>query len=77
VESVLAAEPAILVHLKPVRVVLFVLNRVVVPLLAIAASQCDFNSHLSAPSVIIIVAFLSRVNSFTRKKDLATEVGIL
>jgi len=43
--SVFAAEAAILVHLKSVRVVLFVLHRVVIALLAFCARECDFDSH--------------------------------
>jgi hypothetical protein len=42
---VLAAELAVFFHLKPVRVVLFVLFGVVVALLALLASECDFHSH--------------------------------
>ena len=44
-ESVLAAEAAILVELQPIRVVLFVLERIVVPLLTFGASQCNLNAH--------------------------------
>jgi hypothetical protein len=42
--GVLSAEGAILATLQTVRSVLLVLNRVVVPLLAFFASECDFNS---------------------------------
>ena len=41
----LAAEFAVLVHLKSVGVVLFVFLCVVVSLLALAARQCNLNSH--------------------------------
>ncbi len=41
----LAAEFAVLVHFKSVGVILFVFLCVVVSLLALAACQCDFNSH--------------------------------
>jgi hypothetical protein len=41
----LAAEFAVLVHFKSVGVVLLVLHRIVVSLLALAARQCDLNSH--------------------------------
>ena len=41
----LSAEPAILVHLKPIRVIFLVFHCVVVALLAFCASECDFNSH--------------------------------
>ena len=43
--SVLAAEAAVLVHLKSVGVVLLVLHGVVVALLAFGASQSDLYSH--------------------------------
>jgi hypothetical protein len=46
---VLLAEGAILVQLKLVRGVLLVLHRIVVSLLALVASQSDFNAHLTAP----------------------------
>jgi hypothetical protein len=49
VERVLAAEGAILVQFKLVRGVLLVLHRIVVSLLALVASQGDFNAHLTAP----------------------------
>ena len=44
--SMLAAETAVLVHFQSVRIVLFVLERVVVALFAFRASQGDFYSHL-------------------------------
>jgi|LSQX01.3.fsa_nt_gb hypothetical protein len=43
--SVLAAEPAILVHFQSVRVVLLVFHCVVVALLALCAGECNFDSH--------------------------------
>jgi hypothetical protein len=42
--GVLSAEGAILAALQTVSGVLLVLDRVVVPLLAFIASECDFNS---------------------------------
>ena len=45
VSGVLLAESAILLHLETVRVVLLVLHGVVVSLLALGASQSDFNAH--------------------------------
>ena len=42
---VFLAESAILLHLKTVRVILLVLHGVVVSLLALAASECDFHAH--------------------------------
>ena len=41
----LAAETAVFVEFKPVRIVLFVLHRVIVALFAFAARQSDLNSH--------------------------------
>ena len=45
----LLAEGAILVQFKLVRGILLVLHRIVVSLLALVASQSDFNAHLTAP----------------------------
>jgi len=45
VKSVLLAELAVFIHLKPVRVILLVLLSVVVSLFALSASECDLNSH--------------------------------
>ena len=42
---VLAAETAVLVHFKSVRVIFLVLHCVVVSLLAFGACQCDSDSH--------------------------------
>jgi hypothetical protein len=42
---VFAAELAVFIHLKPVRVILFVFLGVIVALLAFCASECDFHSH--------------------------------
>jgi hypothetical protein len=39
------AESAILLHFKPIGVVLFVLHGVVVSLLAFGTSESDFNAH--------------------------------
>ncbi len=43
--SVLTAKSAVLLHFKPVRIVLLILHVVVVSLFAICASQCNFHSH--------------------------------
>ena len=45
VDSVLLAESAILLHLKTIGVILLVFHSVVVSLLALGASQSDFNTH--------------------------------
>ena len=55
--GMLSAEGTILVAFQTVGCVLFVLDRVVVPLLAFFASECNFNScacsHISAPPINI------------------------
>ena len=45
VYGVLTAETTIFIHLESVRIVLLVFGSVVVALLALCTSQCDFNSH--------------------------------
>jgi hypothetical protein len=46
VNSVLSAESAVLLHFETVGVILLVLHGVVVSLLALGASQSDFNAHI-------------------------------
>jgi len=53
VESVLAAELAVLVKLDSVRVVLLVFLGVVIALLAFSTSECNFNSHFGTSYFII------------------------
>ena len=49
-QSVLAAETAVLFHLKSVRIVLLVFLCVIISLLALGACEGNFDSHnLSAP----------------------------
>jgi hypothetical protein len=45
VKSLLAAETAILVELKTIRVILLVLKSIIVSLLAFCAGQCDLYTH--------------------------------
>jgi len=45
VESMLAAERAMLTHLESVRIVFLFLHCVVVSALAFCANECDFCSH--------------------------------
>jgi hypothetical protein len=45
VSGVLSAESAVLLHLETIGVILLVLHGVVVSLLALRASQSDFNAH--------------------------------
>ena len=49
-ESMLAAEAAVLVHLKTIRIIFLVLHRIVVALLAFAAGESDLNSHVVGTS---------------------------
>ena len=59
--GVLPAETAILIHFQSVRIVLLVFGCVVVALLALAASQSDFNSHNGTSRFTeIFFAFTSR-----------------
>lgn len=44
-KSVLAAETAVLIHLKSVRIILLVFLGLVVSLFAFAANEGDFDSH--------------------------------
>ena len=44
-ESMLTAETAILFEREPVRIVHLVFERIVVPLLAFGASECDLYAH--------------------------------
>jgi len=69
VQGVLSAEPAVLVHFKPVRIVLLVFHRVVVALFALCACKCDFNSH-NGTSRFTEIFFLFPKNFFNlSKKD--------
>jgi hypothetical protein len=45
VKRVFLTESAVLVHLKPVRVILFILHRVIIALFALSAGQSYFHSH--------------------------------
>jgi hypothetical protein len=47
--GMLSAKLAILVHLKAIGVVLLVLDRIVIPLLALGASHRDLHSHRAKP----------------------------
>jgi hypothetical protein len=46
VNGVLSAKSAVLLHFETVGVILLVLHGVVVSLLALGASQCNFNAHI-------------------------------
>jgi hypothetical protein len=46
VSGVLSAESAVLLHFETVGVILLVLHGIVVSLLALGASQSDFNAHI-------------------------------
>ena len=62
--GVLSAEGAIFVALQTIRSVFLVLDRVVIPLLAFFASECDFYScacsHLFGTSYFIYPFFIHR-----------------
>jgi len=45
VKGMLAAETAVLVEFKTIRIVLLVLGTVIVSLFAFAANECNFYSH--------------------------------
>lgn len=45
-QGVLAAETAVLLKLKSVGIVLLVFLCVIIPLLALGAGQCNFDSHI-------------------------------
>lgn len=47
--SMLAAEAAVLAYFKSVGIILLVFHRVIVALLAFAARECDFYSHITCP----------------------------
>ena len=47
--SVLAAEAAVLADLKSVGIVLFVFHCVIVALFAFTARECNFDSHITCP----------------------------
>jgi hypothetical protein len=51
VGGVLLAETAILAHFQTVRIILFVLHRVIIPLLAFRARQGDLVTHGLPPKL--------------------------
>jgi hypothetical protein len=55
VNGMFAAELAILVHLKAIRIVFFVLDRIVIPLLAFSAGHRDLNSHYLQPRLSFLL----------------------
>ena len=57
-QGLLAAEPAVLVDLDAVGIVLLVFHRVVITLLAFAACQSYTNSHDLAPPIIIFISLI-------------------
>ena len=77
--GVLAAETTILAHLELVRSVLFVLERVVVSLLALVASKGQFNSHFGTSFYIWPIrgpaASLYEQSGFCAKKQTSLPTG--
>jgi hypothetical protein len=45
----LSAKLAILAHFEAIGIVLLVLDRIVIPLLALGAGHCDLHSHRAKP----------------------------
>ena len=71
----LFAKSTILIHLKSVRVVLFVFDSIIVALFALCTCQCDFNSHFGTSSLFLeIQASLSRTFFGATKKSPLSEV---
>jgi len=81
--GVLAAERAILAHFKTIGGILLVLESIVVPLLAIVASQSDFNSHIGTslyylaykPSCLPVRNGLSNLVNFRARKKTSPPTG--
>jgi len=51
-KSVLTTETAVLVHFKSVGVVFLVFCGIIIPLLAFAANECNFDSHFGTSWII-------------------------
>ena len=49
-QGVLPAKAAILIHLQAIGVIFLVFESIVIALLALAAGQCDFDSHSDGTS---------------------------
>ena len=73
--GVLSAEGAIFVALQTIRSVFLVLDRVVIPLLAFFASECDFYScacsHLFGTSYFIYPFSVTGIASLINADDLS------
>jgi len=64
--GMLTAEPAVLVHLKSVRVILLVLHSIIVSLLALCAGKSDLHSHFGTSCKISFkCTFLKRACATT------------
>ena len=83
VKSVFPTEPAVLIHLKSIGVILLILFGLIVPLLALAANQSNLNPHFGTSCKFgKIQSFLPPSRALptpkcVQKKDLATEVRLL
>lgn len=66
---VFAAEPAVLVHFKSVRIVLLILFCIIISLLALTASHGDSDSHLEHS--------YANCSYFTHKKSACKAIKIL
>jgi hypothetical protein len=72
----LSAEGAVLVHLQAVWIVLLVFESVIVALLAFAASECDFDSHIGT-SLFRLPPCRKLENRRTTKKPFSEQVESL
>ena len=64
--GVLSAESAVLLHFETIRVILLVFHGVVVSLLALRASQSDFNAH-NGTSLNIASLYHSGYEKFSKR----------
>jgi len=74
VNGVFAAEPAILVHFKPVRGILLVFCRIVVSLLAFIASEGYLYSHYGTSFVQVTAGHLASLFELTEKGPFCSAV---
>ena len=73
-DSVLLAESAILLHFETVGVVLLVFHGVVVSLLALRASQCDFHAHYRHLLNHCLPVFLRPMSKFSGYRNYTVSI---
>ena len=66
--GVLSAESAVLLHFETVGVILLVLHGVVVSLLALGASQSDFNAHIGTSLKIASLYHSAHEKNFGKRQ---------